>query len=675
MNNRPRHLYLSFRNKTILGIIFIEAVLLVVLVWAMLNILVTTSASELTKRVQITGRLFTATGKEALLASDLASLGVLASEMVANPGIVYARVLDRDGVTLAQAGDSEALKRSFAPDSDLNGVTDGIYDAVFNIEAGGISYGNAVLGFSIGDIKKAISGARNSSLIIAGALMIASALLAFALGYYLTRAINDLGLGARMITDGQLGYQIRVRGRDELATAVTAFNGMSTKLADLAREQEHTQTRLAYLADHDALTGLMNRRRFHKELDTWIHRTARYNRPVSVLFIDLDEFKYVNDSFGHNTGDLFLANVATLFKNEMREIDYVSRLGGDEFGVLLTETNAETALFIAARLAKKLSTTDFEIEGQLLHATASIGIAVCPDHGQDVETLLTKADVAMYRAKTKGRNRVHVFTANDAQLDRMKATIRWEDRIKRALKEDRFHLVYQPIISLYSGNNENRTYEALLRMEDTDGKWLAPMAFLDTAERFGLIEEIDARVVWLACEQQISAKKAGYDIDLSINLSAYEFNNPAMCEKIKSTINDVGVDPRRLIFEITETSALVNVAEAENFMRRLTSLGCRFALDDFGAGFTSLSYLKDMPVHIIKIDGSFVRQLDKNLRDQALVRAVTEMAHSMEMKVTAEFVENAEILALLRQFKVDNAQGFFVGRPGPLRLELADQTS
>lgn len=635
MTKPARLLRLSFRDKTVIGIVCIEAVLLGALVWAMLNILSTASATELSKRVLTTGQTFTATSKEALLSSDLASLKVVANEVVGNPGVVYARILNRDGIVLAEAGDPKTSGHSLAPDVDLKDVNDGVFDAVFSIEVGGITYGHVALGFSIADIEKAKSEARRSSLLIAGLLMVASALLAFALGYYLTRAVNDLGLGARMITDGRLGYQIPVRGRDELATAVNAFNSMSTKLAELAHEQEHTQERLAYLADHDPLTGLMNRRRFHDELDNWIHRAARYNRPVSVLFIDLDEFKYVNDTFGHSAGDLFLSNVASLLKNEMRDLDYISRLGGDEFGVLLTETSLENAQAVAMRLVNKLNVMDVEIDGQLLHTTASVGITVCPDHGRDVETLLTKADIAMYRAKTAGRNRVHVFTASDAGLDQMKATIRWEDRIKRALKEDRFHLVYQPIVALNPGDGGNRSYEALLRMEDVDGQWLAPAAFLDTAERFGLIEEIDTWVVRLACEKQIAAKNAGYDIDLSINLSAYEFNNPAMCETIKSTIEDVGVDPHRLIFEITETSALVNVAEAEIFMRRLSSLGCRFALDDFGAGFTSLSYLKDMPVHIIKIDGGFVRQLDKNPRDQALVRAVTEMAHSMDMMVTA----------------------------------------
>ncbi|GMR03716.1 MAG: hypothetical protein BMS9Abin22_218 [Gammaproteobacteria bacterium] len=522
----------------------------------------------------------------------------------------------------------------------------------------------STLGFSVAEIDAAVATARRSGLIIAGALMLASALFALALGYYLTRAVNDLRQGAKMIAAGRLGYQIPVRGRDELASTAAAFNGMSARLAELSNEQERTRARLSHLADHDPLTGLMSRRRFHAELDKWIQHAVRYKHHMSLLFLDLDEFKYVNDILGHHVGDRFLVRVAALLMNEMRETDFIGRLGGDEFGILLTETTPKNAELVAKRLLKHLAEADIEIEHQLLHATGSIGIATCPDHSRNVENLLTRADIAMYRAKEKGRNRVHIFTEADEQLDRMKVSMRWEERIKRAFKENRFRLLYQRIIPI-SGNG-TEIYEALLRMEDADGKLILPGEFLETAERFGLIEEIDKHVVRMACEKQIEMKTQGREVHLAINLSGYEFNNIAICDSIKAIIAETGADPTRLIFEITETSALVNIYEAVKFMQKLTSIGCRFALDDFGSGFTSLSYLKIMPINTIKIDGVFVQNMDQNPRDQALVKSMTEMARAMDMQVTAEFVENEETLNLLKQMGVDHAQGYHIGRPGVL---------
>jgi diguanylate cyclase (GGDEF)-like protein len=494
------------------------------------------------------------------------------------------------------------------------------------------------------------------------ATLVASAVVAaFALGSWLTRSVTELRRGAALLKNGRYGVQIPVRGSDEVADTAVALNNVSRRMAELSSEAERSEARFTYLSGHDPLTGLMNRRRFQTELEKWTHHATRYRRPVSLLLLDLDHFKFINDSLGHRAGDRLLARLATLLLEETRETDVVARLGGDEFGILLTESDAEGAAAVARRALDRLAQSDVEINSRLLYTTGSIGIASCPRHGTDVETLLTRADMAMYRAKDSGRNRVHVFHDEDERLGQVQSMVRWEDQIKRALREDRFALFRQPILGL--GVDAVEHYEVLLRMHDGDNGWIAPGAFLDTAERFGLIEDIDRRVVRLACEQQVAARAVGHDVHLSVNLSGYEFNNLAMCHGIQDTIRETGADPTRLMFEITETRALANVVEAGRFIRELTDIGCRFALDDFGAGFTSLSYLKEIPVSVIKIDGSFVRHLDRSSRDQALVRAVTDMAHAMGMEVTAEFVESGETLALLRNIGVDHAQGFFIGRP------------
>ncbi|MBI3574124.1 MAG: EAL domain-containing protein, partial [Gammaproteobacteria bacterium] len=331
-----------------------------------------------------------------------------------------------------------------------------------------------------------------------------------------------------------------------------------------------------------------------------------------------------------------------------------------------TETPAAGANLVAQRLLQNLHQTDFVIESNRLHGSASIGIVTCPDHGQDLETLLTRADIAMYRAKQAGRNRFHVFSDDDLSFDsKMRATIYWEERIKQALKEDRLTLLYQPIRPLVGEKRE--AYEALLRMRDDDDKLIAPGEFLETAERSGLIEEVDLRVVRLACETQAQHRRAGRALNLSINLSGYQFNNLAVSEVIQDIIRETGAEATRLTFEITETSALENIGLADKFIRRLKGLGCRFALDDFGAGYTSLSHLRNIPLDAIKIDGCFVQRLDQSPRDQALVAAVTDMGHALGLEVTAEFVENAQTLDMLKNMGVDHAQGYHIGRPALLQ--------
>ena len=504
------------------------------------------------------------------------------------------------------------------------------------------------------------------SLFIGAILLAVSALLALLYGNYLMRAVDQLKRGAAALAAGELGHQIPAPGHDELGEVAQAFNSMSRRLAEFAHEQERAQHQLVQLTDQDPLTGLMNRRRFHVELGKWVQHAVRYQRPVSLLFIDVDQFKVVNDTLGHAAGDRFLSEIAILIGRNMRDTDIVGRLGGDEFGVLLTETPREGANLVAQRLLQNLHQTDFVIDNHRLHGSASIGVVTCPDHGQDLETLLTRADIAMYRAKQAGRNRFHVFSDDDLGFDsKMRATIYWEERIKQALKEDRLTLLYQPIQSLVGEKRE--AYEVLLRMRDDDGKLIAPGEFLETAERSGLIEEVDLRVVRLACETQAHHRRAGRALNLSINLSGYQFNNLAVSEVIQDIIRETGAEATRLTFEITETSALENIGLADKFIRRLKNLGCRFALDDFGAGYTSLSHLRNIPLDAIKIDGCFVQRLDQSPRDQALVAAVTDMGHALGLEVTAEFVENAQTMDLLRNMGVDHAQGYHIGRPAMLQ--------
>jgi diguanylate cyclase (GGDEF)-like protein len=657
---------LTLRYKAVLGILLIEAVLLALLIWIGSNLLVSTAARALTQQALTAGQMLSLSSKNAVLALDVAELRQQVADMLRQDGVVYVRITDRHGRILVEGGGPQALARPFRADRGYADIDDEIFDTRTPVLVEGASYGQVELGFSAAGIGGARRTILSQGLIIGVILLAVSALLALLHGNYLTRAVNDLKQGAAALAAGQLGHQIPAEGHDELAQVAQAFNSMSRRLAQFASEQEHTRSQLIQLADLDPLTGLMNRRRFRAELEKWVQHAVRYQRSVSLLVVDVDQFKYVNDTLGHGAGDRYLTRLAELLADDKRETDTLARLGGDEFGVLLTETPREGALFVAQRLLHILSGADIVIENRRLHTSASIGIAVCPDDGQDAETLLSRADLAMYRAKETGRNRIHVFTAEDLERgQQMQVVMDWETRLKEAIRDNRLRLLYQPIRPLAGSRRE--AYEVLLRLVDHDDSLIAPAAFLETAERSGLIEEIDLRVARMACELLVAQQRRGRELYLSVNLSGYQFNHLAIADAIQAIIRETGADPTHLTFEITETSALENIGLADKFIRRLKTLGCRFALDDFGAGFTSLSHLRSVPLDAIKIDGSFVQRLDQSPRDQALVAAVTDMGHALGLEVTAEFVENAETLELLRRMGVDHAQGYHIGRPALLQ--------
>lgn len=664
-NVLPLTMRLSLRHKVVLGILLIEASLLALLIWIGSNVLVSAAARELQERAATGSQLLSAGNRNAVIALDLAELQQQVAAALRHAGVVYVRFRDREGRVLAEGGDPQALARTPRADTDPARIADGVLDVSAPIEIEGVAYGRVELGFSTAEIAATRRAVLVQGLLVGAALLAVSALLALLHGNYLTRTVNHLKQGAAALAAGRLGHQIPTHGRDELAEVAQAFNDMSRRLADLAAEQERTKLQLVELADRDPLTGLMNRRRFQAELARWIPHAVRYRRALSLLFIDVDQFKYVNDTLGHAAGDRFLAEIAASIARDMRDTDVLGRIGGDEFAVLLPETPCAGAILVAQRLLCSLHDTDFTIHNRRLHATASIGIATCPDHGRDAETLLTRADIALYRAKQDGRNRFHVYSDEDAQFGhQMRATIYWEERLKQALKDDRLVLLYQPIRPL--AGRQCDAHEALLRLQDENGELIAPAEFLETAERSGLIEEVDLRVVRMACQTQVRQRRAGRTLNLSVNLSGYQFNNLAVAEAIQAIIRETGADAARLTFEITETSALQNITLAEKFIRRLKQLGCRFALDDFGAGFTSLSHLRHIPLDAVKIDGSFVQRLDQSPRDQALVEALTGMGHALGLEVTAEFVENETTLKLLERMGVDHAQGYHIGRPALL---------
>ncbi|SFP47733.1 PAS domain S-box-containing protein/diguanylate cyclase (GGDEF) domain-containing protein [Nitrosomonas cryotolerans] len=437
-------------------------------------------------------------------------------------------------------------------------------------------------------------------------------------------------------------------------------------------EYKRVEGHLAWLADHDPLTNLFNRRRFSEELEQILSRAGRYRHSGALLFFDLDRFKYINDTSGHQAGDTILKMVAGILFHAVRTDDIIGRLGGDEFAIILPEINGEGALVVARKILDHLGEVQITINNRTHKISASIGIALFPEHGNNVHDLLAAADLAMYHAKDTGRNACYLFSSNDRSLERMHTLVYWKERIEYSHLHDNFLLYLQPIMDIRSRNITH--YEVLLRMRDIDGTILPPAGFIQAAEHTGLIHAIDHMVLRKAIAQAAAINQGGHHVNFSINLSAHAFNDSELLPILKQTLAYHDLDPRTLMFEITETAALENLPRARGLMVEIKKLGCGFTLDDFGVGFSSFYYLRELPIDAVKIDGSFIRNLTDSKDDQILVNALCSVARGFGKKITAEFVENEGVFSLIEKMDIDYAQGYFIGKPAPYNKFFDEKT-
>jgi len=435
------------------------------------------------------------------------------------------------------------------------------------------------------------------------------------------------------------------------------------KLVHELSERRIMEARLQYLVAHDELTGLSNRSGLEKALDFAILRCNNFKQHGALLDIDLDQFKVVNDIEGHETGDCLLVEIATLIRSVLDADAFISRVGSNLFQVLLSKTSEKDALDIAERLRLTIDEFDFNAGGSIYNISASIGVAILAplEKIKRPSELMSKADHACYTAKTLGRNRVNLFEGESEQLSSLRDDAKWVPQIRRALKEDGFQLVFQPVVNVADGHVSH--YETLLRMIDEGGELLSPAKFIPVAERMGLIHHIDLWVVSHAIDYISALGQEKEDICFTINLSSHALQGDFLLPVLKQKLESTWISPSRLTFEITETAAVSNFEKTRQMVSRIRALGCRFALDDFGAGFSSFSYLKNFPVDYLKIDGQFISNLAVDTADQVLVRSMIDIAHSLGKKAIAEYVSNPEILRLLKEFGVDYVQGYLLGKP------------
>ena len=440
-----------------------------------------------------------------------------------------------------------------------------------------------------------------------------------------------------------------------------------SQVQDIA-ERKELEAHLEHLVHHDFLTGLFNRRHFEEELRLHVRRVARYGPTGALLLIDLDNFKDVNDSFGHKAGDDLLKGIASSLRQRARATDVLARLGGDEFGLLVTRANARDAEAVAADLVKVLGRHIAVLSDEQIRISASIGVALF-DGLSDVE-VLAYADLAMYQAKEAGRNRFSLYDPSGDRGARATARLTEAERIRQALEQDEFTLYCQPIVDL-RGDGGAR-YELLLRLRPSDREEpLLPSEFLYAAERFGLIQAIDAWVVRQAVALLAAHVHADKRLILHVNLSGKTIGDPHLGSLIGSLLTESGIDPSGLVFEVTETALIADIEHARRFADRLRGLGCQLALDDFGAGFGSFFYLKNLPFDYLKIDGDYIRDLADNPMDRLLVESLVAIAQGMGKKTIAEFVPSDAVKQLLRTIEVDYGQGFHIGLPQPVADVLA----
>ncbi|MEW6983734.1 putative bifunctional diguanylate cyclase/phosphodiesterase [Colwelliaceae bacterium 6471] len=426
---------------------------------------------------------------------------------------------------------------------------------------------------------------------------------------------------------------------------------------DDVTSRKKAQRDLEYLAMHDGLTGLYNRHYFEAELKQFSATAARGHGPHALLYLDLDHFKVINDTVGHHHGDSVLRNISSLVVERLRESDFFARIGGDEFALLLPNTDQNTALRLADSICKLLDGYQCKIDGQMFKVNCSIGISEIDGLEDSAEEYMKQADIALYAAKKQGRNMAHIYHQDDAHSKDLQASLEWVRKLHQAVADDRLVLHFQPVVEI--STREIAYYEALVRLE-LDGRIVSPGEFIPALEREGDMSLLDRQVIGKAIKYLADNPLLH---KIAINLSAQGFSDDRLVPLIQEKLDKHNVDASRIIFELTESASLSNIGATRQIIAKIGELGCEFSIDDFGTGFSTFNYLKQLPAQSVKIDGSFVVDLASNPVDLALVKAIYEVATALGKKTVAEFVENEETLLILQNIGVTYAQGYHLGKP------------
>jgi diguanylate cyclase (GGDEF)-like protein len=511
----------------------------------------------------------------------------------------------------------------------------------------------------------------NSLLILLGGLCV-SLYLAWRIGRQITRPILALTHTVSRIGEGHLEERVALTGHAELGMLQRGVNHMAGHLQamhDQMQEKiDQATARLVFQASHDALTGLINRREFEQRLERTLQSAVQQDREHALCYMDLDQFKVINDTCGHAAGDELLRQLALLLKGNLRERDTLARLGGDEFALLLENCSLGDALEVAEAFRLEVQRFRFQWGDRIFAVGMSVGMVAINRDSGTAANLMTEADAACYLAKDRGRNQIHIYESRDHDLARHRGEMQWVARIQHALEENRLRLSWQKIRRADGALETTRHVELLLRMIDDDGSEILPMAFIPAAERYFMMPSLDSWVVEEALRlcQRYQASGAVQDYLFAVNLSGASLKDPTFRATLLTRLREHPELGPQLCFEITETAAIGNLLVVNGFIDAMREFGCSFSLDDFGSGLSSFTYLKNLKVDYLKIDGAFVRDITRNRIDRAMVEAINTIGHQMGLKTVAEYVDSDATLAMLCEIGLDFVQGNGVHSPEPL---------
>ncbi len=507
---------------------------------------------------------------------------------------------------------------------------------------------------------------------------------ALSLEWIVRRPLNQLSTASNMLARGYFSTALPKRRSDEVGRLVESFASMRNAIQhsqqELKREiSNHKRTaqklyrekeRVSYQASHDALTGLANRRELELRLSNALHMAKQTGTEHTLLYLDLDQFKIVNDTCGHIAGDELLRQLAVILEHSIRKGDTLARIGGDEFGVLLENCTRDEAVRIAGSLREAVQEFRFAWGDNMFGVGVSIGVVQISADSESLTQVLSTADTACYTAKDMGRNRIQVYKPGDTELARRHGEMQWVSHINKAIDDDRFELYCQPIVPAKNHFGGSEHLEILLRMTDSRGELIPPGAFIPAAERYNLMAQIDRWVVSRVFATLLAHPDFMRDNPhtyFAINISGSSLSDEKFLNFVGDQFRGCNIPPQCICFEITETAAIADLSNARNFIATLKKLGCKFSLDDFGSGLSSFAYLKNLPVDFLKIDGLFVKDIASDPIDFAMVKSINEVGHIMGMKTIAEFVENNQVMNKLKSINVDYAQGYGIEKPFPLR--------